>query len=94
MVDAAEADRIGLVTATVSDDDLLPHALATARAIAENDGFAVWMTKRGGWANAEAASLQAAIELENRTQILARTTGELGRAAKALVGRRSTASRT
>jgi enoyl-CoA hydratase len=88
MVDAAEADRIGLVTATVPDEELLPRALATAQAIAQNDSFAVWMTKRGGWANAEAASLQAAIELENRTQILARTTGELGRAARALVGRR------
>lgn len=94
MVDAAEADRIGLVTATVPDEELLPRALATARSIAENDSFAVWMTKRGGWANAEAASLQAAIELENRTQILARTTGELGRAARALVGRRSKAPRT
>jgi enoyl-CoA hydratase len=89
MVDAAEADRIGLVTATVPDEELMPRALATARAIADNDSFAVWMTKRGGWANAEAGSLQAAIELENRTQILARTTGELGRAARALVERRS-----
>lgn len=88
MVDAAEADRIGLVTATVPDDELLPRALATARQIAAHDPFAMWMTKRGGWANAEAGSLQAAIELENRTQILARTTGELQRAAQALVDRR------
>lgn len=88
MVDAAEAERIGLVTATVPDADLLPRALATAREIAANDAFAVWMSKRGGWANAEAASLQQAIELENRTQILARSTGALGRAAQALVSRR------
>jgi enoyl-CoA hydratase len=46
------------------------------------------MTKRGTWANVEAGSLQAAIELENRTQILARTTGDLGRAADALIARR------
>lgn len=88
MVDAAEAERIGLVTATVPDEQLLPRALETARQIAANASFAVWMTKRGGWANAEAGSLQAAIELENRTQILARTTGELQRAAEALVTRR------
>jgi enoyl-CoA hydratase len=87
MVDAIEAERIGLVTATVPDEELLPRALATAREIAANDAFAVWMTKRGGWANAEAAGLQQAIELENRTQVLARTTGELGRAARALVAR-------
>jgi enoyl-CoA hydratase len=88
MVDAAEAERIGLVTATVPDDELLPRALATAREIAANDAFAVWMTKRGGWANVEAPSLQQAIELENRSQILARSTGALQRAAEALLARR------
>lgn len=88
MVDGQEAERIGLVTATVPDGELLPRALETARLIAAHEPFAVWMTKRGGWANAEAGSLQAAIELENRTQILARTTGELQRAAAALVNRR------
>ncbi len=88
MVDAAEADRIGLVTATVADDQLLPRALATARAIAANDAFAVWMTKRGGWANAEAAGLAQAVELENRSQILAQSTGSLQRAAEALLTRR------
>ena len=85
MVDAAEAERIGLVTATMPDEDLLTRALATAREIAAHDPFAMWMTKRGGWANAEAASLQQAIELENRSQILTRTTGGLQRAAEALV---------
>jgi enoyl-CoA hydratase len=88
MVDAAEAERIGLVTATVADDELMPRALATAREIAAHDPLAMWLTKRGGWANAEAASLQQAIELENRSQILARTTGGLQRAAEALVTRR------
>jgi enoyl-CoA hydratase len=85
MVDAAEAERIGLVTATVPDADLLPRALATARAIAANDAFGVWMTKRGGWANAEAPGLAQAIELENRSQILAQSTGGLQRTAEALL---------
>lgn len=88
IVDAQEAERIGLVTATVPDEALLSRALETARQIAAHEHFAIWMTKRGGWANAEAGSLQAAIELENRTQILARTTGELQRAAEALAHRR------
>lgn len=82
MVDAQEAERIGLVSATLPDDQLLPHALATARVIAAHDGFAIWMSKRGGWVNAEAASLQQAMELENRTQMLCRTTGGLQRAAE------------
>ena len=87
IVDAVEAERIGLVSARVDDDRLLPRAFETARAIAANSAFGVWMTKRGAWANAEAGSLQAAIELENRTQILARTTGDLARAAQALLAR-------
>lgn len=89
MVDADEAERIGLVSELVEDDQLLPRAFELARSIAANSAFGVWMTKRGGWANLEAGSLQAAIELENRTQILARTTGDLARAAEALVTRRS-----
>jgi enoyl-CoA hydratase len=88
MVKANEAERFGLVSAVMPADRLLPHAIETARSIAANDAFAVWMTKRGGWANAEAASLQAALELENRTQILARSTGALARAAQALVNKR------
>jgi enoyl-CoA hydratase len=88
MVDAAEAERIGLVSELVDDARLLPRALEIARMIAANSAFGVWMTKRGTWANAEAGSLQAAIELENRSQILARTTGELTRAAEALIARR------
>ena len=55
MVAADEAERIGLVSATMPDADLLRRAL----------------------------------DLENRTQILARTTGHLQQAAQALVGRRS-----
>lgn len=88
MVDAIEAERIGLVTATLPDDDLLGRALDTARAISAHDAFAVWMTKRGAWANAEAASMAQAIELENRSQILAQHTGVLGRAAQALLSRK------
>ena len=88
MVDAAEAERIGLVSERVADARLLPRALEIARAITANSAFGVWMTKRGTWANAEAGSLQSAMELENRTQILARTTGDLARAAQDLLARR------
>jgi enoyl-CoA hydratase len=89
MVGAEEADRIGLVSEVVDDAQLLPRALEVARAIAANSAFGVWMTKRSGWANVEAASLSTALELENRTQILARTTGDLQRAAEALIARKS-----
>lgn len=81
MVGAEEAERIGLVSTLVDDAELMPRALALAASIVDNDAFGVWMTKRGGWANIEAPSLYAAMELENRTQMLARTTGALGEAA-------------
>lgn len=80
MVEAQEALRIGLVSEVV-EDDVVGRAVALAGEIAANDAFGTWMTKRGGWANAEAGSLHAAMELENRTQMLARTTGGLAAAA-------------
>jgi enoyl-CoA hydratase len=88
MVGAVEAERIGLVSELVDDAQLLPRAIELAQSIAANSAFGVWMTKRGGWANIESASLASAIELENRTQILTRTTGDLTRAADQLVARR------
>ena len=89
MVGALEAERIGLVSLLApSDEGLLDCAMATARAIAGCSALGVWMTKRGAWANVEATSLQAAIELENRTQIMVRGTGDLARAAVALTARK------
>lgn len=87
MVAAEEALRIGLVSRTCEPGQLLQQARQVGLQIAGHDRFAVWMTKRGMWANLEASSLQAAVELENRTQILARTTGVLGAAAHALTHR-------
>lgn len=86
-IDAEEASRIGLVSAVVDEADLLPRALEMARAICTNSAFGVWMTKRGVWANAEIGGLLAAIELENRTQMLSRTTGEFAAAAAAFRAR-------
>ncbi len=45
-VDAAEALRIGLVTHLVTDEELMPAALALARRIAKNPAPALRMTKR------------------------------------------------
>ncbi len=74
--DAAEADQMGLVTKVVPDDELLDAALETAALIAANSPFGVWMTKEVMWSNLETPSLQAAIDLENRTQILALQTDD------------------
>ncbi|MDP2087608.1 MAG: enoyl-CoA hydratase-related protein [Gemmobacter sp.] len=77
MVNADEAERIGLVSGTTEDTDLMSRACALAAEIAGNGAMAVWMTKRGAWANLESGSLAAAIELENRTQVVMLGTGSL-----------------
>ena len=70
IIDAAEALEIGLVVRVVPDDELLSSALETARLIRANSPFGVWMTKEVMWSNLEVPGQQAAIDLENRTQIL------------------------
>jgi len=83
-VDAAEAERIGLVSRVVADEQLLGTALDLAEQICGYSPHGVSMTKQVLWANLEAASLTAAIDLENRNQLLVRmTTDNLGEAVRA-----------
>ena len=77
MIGGDEAERIGLVSALTDDADLMPRARTLAAEIAGNGAMAVWLTKRGAWANLETGSLAAAIELENRTQVVMLGTGSL-----------------
>ncbi|HLV72000.1 MAG TPA: enoyl-CoA hydratase-related protein [Vulgatibacteraceae bacterium] len=69
LVDAAEADRIGLVTRVVPDGQVVDAALEVAASITANSPMGVRMTKEVMWSQLEIASLTAGIELENRTQI-------------------------
>ncbi|ABL80327.1 MULTISPECIES: enoyl-CoA hydratase-related protein [unclassified Nocardioides] len=69
-VDSEEALRIGLVSRITAEEQLIPAALETAALIVNNSPFGVQMTKRVMWQALDAPSLDAAIELENRTQIL------------------------
>jgi enoyl-CoA hydratase len=87
--DAREAERIGLVHRVVTEEALLGAALETARLIAENSEYGVWMTKQGLWANLDAPSLRHAIELENRTQVLGTFTGNMTEAMHAFQERRA-----
>lgn len=86
--DAAEAERIGLVTKVVADDALLDAALETADQICANSPFGIWMTKEVMWSNLEVPSLQAAIDMENRTQILTTFTEDMQEAMGAFLGKR------
>jgi enoyl-CoA hydratase/carnithine racemase len=70
MVEAEEAERIGLVNRIVPAESLLDEALVLAAQVAANSPGGVRLSKRALQANQEIASYAAAIELENRGQAL------------------------
>jgi len=88
-VDAEEAERIGLVSRVVDDEALLGTAIELGERIADYSGHGVAMTKEVMWSSLECGSLRAAIDLENRNQLLVRlTTRNLEEALKARKERR------
>lgn len=91
IIDAAEADHIGLVSRVVPDAELVESAMETARAICANSPMGVRMTKEVMWSQLEIGSLQAGIDLENRTQILTSYTEDHDEAAAAFRDRRAPA---
>jgi enoyl-CoA hydratase len=75
-VPAEEVDRRGLVSQLVEPEELLDRALELAAGIAELPALAVQMTKRALQVNTDAADVRAALELENRNQVLAHATDD------------------
>ncbi|MBI1816160.1 MAG: enoyl-CoA hydratase/isomerase family protein [Deltaproteobacteria bacterium] len=73
-VDAAEALRLGLVSRVVPDAELRATALALAEQMCGYSPHGLAMTKKVLWSNLETGSLEAAIDLENRNQLLVRLT--------------------
>jgi len=73
-VDAEEAERIGLVSRAVADEELMPAALELAERINGWSTQGVQLTKRLMWAGLEVGSLRAAIEMETHTQLFIRLT--------------------
>jgi enoyl-CoA hydratase len=88
LIGAEEADRIGLVSRVVPDGSAVSSALELAAEIAANSPFGVWMTKEVMWSNLEVPSLQAGIDLENRTQILSSFTDDHREAVAAFLAKR------
>jgi enoyl-CoA hydratase len=70
-VDAAEAERIGLVAAVVEGERLIARSLEAAGQIAAWSPWGVRLTKQGMWAALEIPSEQVAVEYEDRQQIMA-----------------------
>jgi enoyl-CoA hydratase len=75
-VSAEEAFRTGLVSELVDDDRLLDRAVELAGQIASHSPLAVQMTKRAIQLNTDAPDVQAALEVENRNQVIAHATEE------------------
>ena len=83
-----EALRIGLVIERVADDDLAALALSKAELIMSNTPFGVALTKEAMWTALEIPGMQAAIDLENRQQIMASATADHREAMKAFLEKR------
>ena len=88
LIDAEEARRIGLVGRVVPDGEVVEAAMGIAREIAANSPMGVWMTKEVMWSQLEIGSLQAGIDLENRTQILTSFSGDMVEAMTAFLEKR------
>ncbi len=83
VVEAAEALQMGLVSRVFPDDELLVACLDVAETMARFSPYGLSMTKDVLWANLEVASLEAAVELEDRNQLMLGFTENLPEAIRA-----------
>lgn len=83
VVGAHEALAMGLVSRLEPDDRLLASCLDVAESMAAYSPYGLAMTKEVIWANLEVASLDAAIELEDRNQLMLGFTENLPEAIRA-----------
>jgi enoyl-CoA hydratase len=88
-IEAEEAERIGLAARLVDDVELPPAAEQWTRDMLANSPFATQHTKRVMWENLDASSFRAALELENRSQILASMTEDYKEATAAFTEKRA-----
>jgi enoyl-CoA hydratase len=74
---AEEAERVGMISQVVNDEDLADHTLNIARTVASYTATGLRMTKEVMWANLDAPDLAACLAIENRNQDLAGQTEEV-----------------
>jgi enoyl-CoA hydratase/carnithine racemase len=70
VIDAATADRIGLVSRVVPDDKLDAAAVDLAEEMLQNSPGGLRLTKEAYNLNVDAPSLESAVNIENRNQSL------------------------
>lgn len=88
LIDAEHALRIGLVNSVVAPDGLMAAAHDLADEIAANSPFGIRLTKQVLQQNVDAPSLEAAVELENRNQVLATRSADMVEALQAFRDKR------
>jgi enoyl-CoA hydratase/carnithine racemase len=86
-VDATEALRLGIASRLSEDGAVLDDALAVAETLCGYGKFGLESTKQVLWANLDAGCLETALQVENRSQILASTSGEMAAASEAFRNR-------
>jgi len=89
IVEAEEAERLGLLNRVTGPDDLLDQALAMAGQICTNSPGGIRVSKRALQANLEVASFAAALELENRGQALLTRCDDMTEALAAFKAKRA-----
>jgi enoyl-CoA hydratase len=82
-VDGDEAYRLGLVSRVLPDDELLSEALEMAARMAKFSPYGLEMTKSMLWVNLENPSLESAIQIEDRNQLMLGFTANLPEAIRA-----------
>jgi len=88
VVMAEEAASLGLILRCVDDEDLTAETLALAEAVMVNSPIGISLTKSSLHLNADAPSLQAAIELENRAIFMSQSTADTAEKRKAFAEKR------
>ncbi|WGL54038.1 enoyl-CoA hydratase/isomerase family protein [Nocardioides sp. BP30] len=86
---SAQALAYGLVTDVTGPADLLEAAYRTAEEIMLNPPISVELTKQGMWLALETPSFDAAVEFENRQQVLTAFTEDQPEATRAFLEKRS-----
>jgi enoyl-CoA hydratase len=82
-IDADEAYRMGLVSRVYPDDALMAEVLAVAAGMCRFSPYGLAMTKDILWVNLENPSFEAAIEIEDRNQLMLGFTENLPEAIRA-----------
>jgi enoyl-CoA hydratase/carnithine racemase len=86
--DAAEALRIGLVTSVTGPAELTTEVGTTLDALLSAPPLSLSLTKQGMWLALEIPSFDAAVEMENRQQVLTSLTADADEAMASYRARR------